>query len=106
MRGIIEEETIDFLPRVEARLTILPSLSTTILLIGVLGTIDGLWEVFNSIEILDTSEKQARLANGITESLNPTTLGLIVCIVFLSMHQALKGTAIRLTEKFTTAYPY
>ncbi len=99
VRGIIEEETIDFLPRVEARLTILPSLSTTILLIGVLGTIDGLWEVFNSIEILDTSEKQARLANGITESLNPTTLGLIVCIVFLSFHQVLKGSAIRLTEK-------
>ena len=99
IRGTIEEETINFLPRIEARLTILPSLSTTILLVGVLGTIDGLWEVFNSIEILDTSEKQARLANGITESLNPTTLGLIVCIVFLSIHQALKGTAIRLTEK-------
>ena len=99
VRGTIEEETIDFLPRIEARLSTLPALSTTILLIGVLGTIDGLWDVFNSIEILDTSEKQARLANGITQSLNPTTLGLIVCIILLTFHQMLKGAAIRLTER-------
>ena len=58
-----------------------------------------LWDVFNAIEILDTSEKQARLANGITESLNPTTLGLIVCIFMMALHQVLKGSAIRLTEK-------
>ena len=57
VRGTIEE-TIDFLPRIEARLSTLPALSTTILLIGVLGTIDGLWDVFNLIEILDTSENK------------------------------------------------
>ena len=99
VRGTIEEETIDFLPKLESRIGILPALSTLILLIGVLGTIDGLWNAFDSIEILDTSEKQARLANGIAESLNPTTMGLLISMIFLTGHQMLKGMAIKLTER-------
>lgn len=99
VRGTIEEETIDFLPRLEARIGILPAISTLILLIGVLGTIDGLWAAFDSIEILDTSEKQARLANGIAGSLNPTTMGLLMSMIFLTGHQILRGLAIRLTER-------
>ena len=66
---------------------------------GVLGTIDGLWNAFDSIEILDTSEKQARLANGIAGSLNPTTMGLLVSMIFLTGHQMLRGMAIKLTER-------
>lgn len=99
VRGTVEEETIDFLPKLEARIGILPALSTLILLIGILGTIDGLWAAFDSIEILDTSEKQARLANGIAGSLNPTTMGLLMSMLFLTGHQILRGLAIRLTER-------
>lgn len=99
VRGTIEEETIDFLPKLEARISILPALSTLILLLGILGTIDGLWAAFDSIEILDTSEKQARLANGIAGSLNPTTMGLLMSMLFLTGHQMLRGLAIRLTER-------
>ena len=99
VRGTIEEETIDFLPKLESRVGILPALATLILLIGVLGTIDGLWSAFESIEILDTSEKQARLANGIAGSLNPTAMGLLISMIFLTGHQILKGMAIKLTEQ-------
>ncbi|NRA65720.1 MAG: MotA/TolQ/ExbB proton channel family protein [Pseudobacteriovorax sp.] len=99
VRGTIEEETIDFLPKLESRIGILPALATLILLIGVLGTIDGLWSAFDSIEILDTSEKQARLANGIAGSLNPTAMGLLLSMIFLTGHQILKGMAIKLTER-------
>ncbi len=99
VRGVIEEETIDFLPKLETRIGVLPALSTLILLIGVLGTIDGLWYAFESVEILDTSEKQARLANGIASSLNPTTMGLLMSMIFLTGHQILRGLAIRVTER-------
>jgi hypothetical protein len=58
-----------------------------------------LWAAFDSIEILDTSEKQARLANGIAGSLNPTTMGLLMSMLFLTGHQMLRGLAIRLTER-------
>lgn len=99
VRGVIEEETIDFLPKLEARIAILPALATLILLTGVLGTIDGLWSAFDSIEILDTSEKQARLANGIAGSLNPTSMGLLISMIFLTCHQLLRGLAIKITER-------
>ncbi len=99
VKGTIEEETIDFLPKLEHRLAILPALATLIMLVGILGTIDGLWSAFDSIEILDTSEKQARLANGIAGSLNSTALALIVSMIFLASHQVLKGIAIKLTER-------
>lgn len=99
VKGTIEEETIDFLPKLESRLNLLPALTTLILLIGILGTIDGLWSAFDSIEVLDTAEKQVRLAHGIAGSLNPTALGLIVAMFFLAAHQVLRGVAIKLAER-------
>ena len=99
VRGIIEEETIDFLPRIEARLGVLPSAATIILLIGILGSIDNLWAAFHSIDVLDTAEKQASLSGGIAASLTHTALGLLICIILISGHHLLKGVAIRLTER-------
>src|SRR5690606_3078807 len=90
VRGIIEEETIDFLPRLENRLPALPALATLILLVGILGTLDALWHAFDAIAVLDTSEKQARLAHGIAGSLNPTAMGLLAAMIFLAAHQYLK----------------
>jgi len=98
VRGVIEEETIDFLPKLESRIGILPAFATILLLIGVLGTIDGLWLAFRSVEVLDTTAKQAHLASGIANSLNPTSIGLIFSMIFLVAHQLLKGLALRLTE--------
>lgn len=98
VRGTIEEESIEFIPHIEAKLGGLPAFATLILLIGILGTIDELWWAFHSIDVLDTAKKQASLANGIASSLNPTALGLMVCMIILSGHQILKGMAIRVME--------
>ncbi len=99
VRGVIDEETTDFLPQLESRLGILPAIATMILLIGILGTIDTLWGAFDSIAVLDTSEKQANLAQGIAASLNPTALGLMCCLIFIAAHQFLKSMALRLTDR-------
>ncbi len=99
VRGAIEEESIDFLPKIETRIGFLPALATLILLVGILGTIDSLWAAFDSVEILDSTEKQIRLSSGIAGSLNPTTLGLLVAMIFLTAHQVLRGLALRLTER-------
>jgi biopolymer transport protein ExbB/TolQ len=99
VRGTIEEETIEFLPKIESRLTAIPTISTIILLIGVLGTIDSLWTAFNSLAVLDTPEKQAQLTSGIASSLNPTAMSLLICIVLIAGHQFLRTLAIRLSER-------
>ena len=98
VKGTIEEETIEFVPRVEVRLAPLPAIATLVLLVGILGTIDSLWSAFHSIDVLDTAKKQASLANGIAGSLNPTAFGIMVCMIILFSHQILKGMAIGIIE--------
>ncbi|MEI6835205.1 MAG: hypothetical protein WCL28_14575, partial [bacterium] len=61
IRGVIEEETIAFLPKIELRVGALMAFSTVILLVGVLGSIDSLWNTFHAVSVLDTSQKQASL---------------------------------------------
>ena len=99
IKGTIEEETIDFLPLLETRLSILPMLATIVLLMGILATIDGLWDAFTSIDVLDTSEKQSNLSHGIAGSLNPTVMGLMISMIFLAAHQILQSTALKIAEK-------
>lgn len=99
VRGTIEEETIEFLPKIENRVNTLPALATIIMLLGILGTIDSLWWAFHSVDVLDTAKKQASLANGIAASLNPTATGILVCMLILGSHQFIKGLAIRITER-------
>lgn len=99
VRGTIEEETIDFLPRVETRLGLLPALTLLIMLIGVLGTIDSLWVAFQSVDVLDTAKKQATLAQGIASALNPTALALVFGMLVLAGYYVLKGVAVNLVDR-------
>jgi biopolymer transport protein ExbB/TolQ len=99
VRATIEEETIEFLPYLESRLRIIPTLATLVLLTGILSTIDALWQVFTSIAVLDTSEKQSRLAHGIAGALNPTVMGLVISMIFIACHQLLVGFAVKVADK-------
>lgn len=99
IRGTLEEETIQFLPRIESRIAALPGLATLILLIGVLGTIDALWAAFHSVDVLDTAKKQASVAHNVASSLSPTAMGLLVCMLLLWAHQIIRSLAVRLTER-------
>ncbi len=99
IRGTIEEETIDFLPKIEKRLGILPALTLVIMLVGVLGTIDALWAAFHAVDVLDTAKKQASLAQGISSSLNPTALALIFSMALMLGYHVLKGLAVNLSER-------
>lgn len=98
VKGTLEEYTLEFLPKLETRISSLPALATVILLFGVLGTIDSLWWAFHSLDVLDTAKKQASLANGIASSLNPTAFGLLVAMIILTAHQFIKSIAVSLLE--------
>lgn len=100
VRGTIEEEAMEFIPRLESRLGILPALATLVLFTGVLGTIDTLWHTFHAIDVLDTSQKQAVFGSQISSSLGYTTLGLAICMFFLLAHHLVRGMAFKLVEKF------
>lgn len=103
VKGALEEAAIDFLPKIETGISILPAIATIILLLGVLGTVDGLWAAFHSIEILDTAKKQASLANGIAGALTPTAFGLVIAMTALAAHQIVRGFASTLVDKTSYA---
>ena len=98
-KGALEEESLSFLPKLEARLSVLPALASLIMFVGVLGTLDGLASAFRSIDILDTAKKQAVLSQGIASSLNTTAMGLITCMIILVSQQLLRGLAFKLTDQ-------
>jgi biopolymer transport protein ExbB len=99
VRGVIEEETIEFLPNIDRRLGVLPGITLMIMLIGILGTIDSLWQAFHSIDVLDTAKKQATLAQGIAGALNPTAISMSFGILFLAAHYFLRAFANNLVDK-------
>jgi len=99
VRGAIEEETIHFLPRLEARLTLLPALATLAMMIGVLGTLEGIWSTFHSIDVLDSAKKQATIAKGLAGSLNPMAMGILISALTICAQQILRGYALRVIER-------
>ena len=99
IRSAIEEETIYFLPRIETRIGGLMALSTLILLTGVLGAIDSLWNTFHAISVLDSVQKQASLGAEIARALNPAAFGILLSMFILVGYYMVRGAAVRLTEK-------
>lgn len=99
VRGTLEEEAIDFLPRIESRVGVLMAISTLILLTGVLGAIDSLWSTFHAVSVLDTAKKQASLGNEIAAALNPAAFGVLLSIIVLIGYYTARSLAVRLTEK-------
>ncbi len=99
VRGAIEEETIHFLPRLEARMTLLPALATLAMMIGVLGTLEGIWSTFHSIDVLDSAKKQATIAKGLAGSLNPMAMGILISALTICAQQILRGYALRVIER-------
>lgn len=99
VRGVLEEETVDFLPRIESRIGMLMALSTLIMLTGVLGAIDSLWKAFHAVTVLDTARKQAALGQEIASALNPVAFGVLVSMLVLVGYYVTRSMAVRLTER-------
>jgi len=99
IRGTIEEETIGFLPRLEARVNFLVSLSTIVMFLGILGTIDSLWSTFHAIDVLDSTKKQVAISQEVASALNPIAFGLMLCMIILVCHQMIRGMAVRVTDR-------
>jgi biopolymer transport protein ExbB len=99
VRGVLEEETVDFLPRIESRIGILMALSTLTLLTGVLGAIDSLWQTFHAVAVLDSARKQASLGAEIASALNPAAFGVLLSMLILVGYYLSRSLAVRLTER-------
>ncbi|MEZ4473154.1 MAG: MotA/TolQ/ExbB proton channel family protein [bacterium] len=82
IQNAVEEATLEVVPMVTKRTTVLQQVANIATLLGLLGTILGLIQAFEALSdpAIPPDKRQAMLANGISIAMNTTAFGLIVAI--------------------------
>jgi biopolymer transport protein ExbB len=93
----LEEAVLKEQPGIESMLSALKIISMVAPLLGLLGTVVGMIEVFTSITIYGAGDPKA-MAGGISGALATTVLGLIVAIPTVLLHTYLSGNAKRISH--------
>jgi len=76
----IQDASLDEIPRLEARMNILATIAYIAPLLGLLGTVIGMIDVFNQIKEVGAFVNSKNLASGISKALYTTGGGLCVAI--------------------------
>ena len=87
IQNAVEEATLEIVPIVTKRTTVLQQIANIATLLGLLGTILGLIAAFEALKNpnIPADQRQSMLAGGIAMAMNTTAFGLIVaipCLVF------------------------
>lgn len=94
----LEEAMLNIMPQLERRTHYLPTLANVSTLLGLLGTIIGLIQSFQSIAVADPSQKAFLLAQGVSVAMNTTAFGLIVAIPIMLCYSWIQSRTIRIVD--------
>lgn len=94
----LEEAMLDVIPQLEQRTHYLPTLANVSTLLGLLGTIIGLIQSFQSIAVADPSQKAFLLAQGVSVAMNTTAFGLIVAIPIMLCYSYIQSRTIKIVD--------
>lgn len=89
----IEETMIDVQPEFKKRIGALWSLANIATLIGLIGTVFGLINTFDAIGNATPADRQRLLAEGISEALFNTAMGLIIAVLCMMGHLLLNSAS-------------
>lgn len=87
----IEEALVEVTPEVKKRIPSLWSLANIATLVGLLGTVLGLIRSFGAVGSANPAERQTMLAQGISEALHHTAMGLSIAVTAIIFHLILTG---------------
>lgn len=91
----VEEALVETTPEIKKRIPSLWSLANIATLIGLLGTVLGLISSFRAVGGIDPAKSKIMLAQGISEALHHTAMGLGIAVVSIIFHLVLSGMAKR-----------
>jgi len=94
----LEEAMLNIMPQLERRTHYLPTLANVSTLLGLLGTIIGLIQSFQSIAVADPSQKAFLLAQGVSVAMNTTAFGLIVAIPIMLCYAYIQSRTIKIVD--------
>lgn len=93
----LDEAILRETPKIERGLVTLAILAAIAPMLGLLGTVSGMIETFQSITLFGTSDPKL-MSGGISQALVTTQLGLAVAIPLLLIHSALSSKSNRLIQ--------
>ncbi len=93
----LDEAILRELPKIKRGLRTLAILAAVAPLLGLLGTVTGIIETFQSITLYGTSDPRL-MSGGISQALVTTVLGLVVAIPILLLHSMLAGRSNQLVQ--------
>lgn len=99
IQNAIDAASLEVIPKLERRLSYLALIANIATLLGLLGTVTGLIKSFAAIAVADPAQRQAILANGISEAMNATAFGLITAIFTMVAHGILSNKANKILEE-------
>jgi len=94
----LDEAAVRESSRLTRGLTTLGVIAAMAPLLGLLGTVTGMIETFQTITLFGSGDPQL-MSSGISQALVTTQLGLVVAVPVLLLHSLLKGRANRLIEQ-------
>src|SRR4030066_255040 len=94
----LEEAMLEIMPELERRTHYLPTLANVSTLLGLLGTIIGLIQSFQSLAVADPSQKAFLLAQGVSVAMNTTAFGLIVAIPIMLCYSYIQSRTIKTVD--------
>jgi biopolymer transport protein ExbB len=94
----VDQAAIREMPRMTQRLNYLSLFANIGTLLGLLGTIVGLQEMFSSLAAVEAEKKAAMLASGIAQAMNATAFGLIVAVPCMIMYTILYNKQQQITK--------
>jgi biopolymer transport protein ExbB len=94
----VEEAILEFTPPVQTRIPWLWSLANIATLVGLIGTIAGLIDTFQSLGNVPAEKKQELLSAGISEAMNNTAFGLTIAVICIVAHLFLTAYAKMMVE--------
>lgn len=94
----MEEELMEIMPRLEKRTHYLAMLANISTLLGLLGTIQGLIQAFNSVAQVDPSLKAEILSTSISVAMNTTAFGLLSAIPLIIIFSILQAKTTEIVD--------
>jgi biopolymer transport protein ExbB len=98
VQAAMDEAAIHEMPYLEKRTGYLSMISNASTLVGLLGTVGGMIDVFKAVASVSAADKSVALSKGISEAMNCTWYGLMTAIPPLVVYSLLQGRTQSLSD--------
>lgn len=99
MQNAIDATALEVIPKVELRLNYISLIANISTLFGLLGTIAGLIQSFQSLADIDPSQRTELLTAGISKAMNTTLVGLMAAISLMVLHTIISSKAEKIVSE-------